>query len=176
MAVAMAPAFGAEPGPDAIVVDSEGTIVSVAATRGDVADVFERAALESIGRPLTLEFIYRTHGTVTQPVNDPEYFRQWNFEAVGVPGAWALVDGTGVVVAVLDSAVNPGDDGFCRPLVSPYDAIDQVEELAALNTSAEFGHGTHVAGTVAQCTNNSTGVAGIAPGVSIMPVRVLSDS
>jgi len=37
----------------------------------------------------------------------------------------------------------------------------------------EHGHGTHVAGTVAQSTNNGIGVAGVAPGAAIMPIRVL---
>lgn len=37
------------------------------------------------------------------------------------------------------------------------------------------GHGTHVAGTVGQLTNNGIGVAGMAYGVRIMPVKVISD-
>lgn len=35
------------------------------------------------------------------------------------------------------------------------------------------GHGTHVAGTIAQTTNNSLGVAGIAFNTSLMPVKIL---
>ena len=37
----------------------------------------------------------------------------------------------------------------------------------------EHGHGTHVAGTIAQSTHNGLGVAGVAPDASIMPLRVL---
>jgi serine protease len=37
----------------------------------------------------------------------------------------------------------------------------------------DHGHGTHVAGTIAQSTNNDRGVAGIAFGCSIMPIKVL---
>ncbi len=38
------------------------------------------------------------------------------------------------------------------------------------------GHGTHVAGTIAQSSNNGTGVAGVAYGASIMPIKVLDSS
>ena len=37
----------------------------------------------------------------------------------------------------------------------------------------DFGHGTHIAGTIAQCTNNGLGVAGVAYQAQIMPVKVL---
>ena len=39
-----------------------------------------------------------------------------------------------------------------------------------------YGHGTHVAGTIAQATNNGMAVAGVAYGAKIMPLRVLNDS
>jgi serine protease len=38
------------------------------------------------------------------------------------------------------------------------------------------GHGTHVSGTIVQATNNGTGVAGLAYGACIMPVKVLDDN
>jgi hypothetical protein len=41
------------------------------------------------------------------------------------------------------------------------------------NPADDNGHGSHVAGTVAQSTNNSRGVAGVAHGASIMPIKVL---
>jgi len=79
-------------------------------------------------------------------------------------------------VAVLDSVVNvTGFDSFCTPIVSSYDAILQVPGDAPLNVSGDLGHGTHIAGTIAQCTDNGIGVAGIAPHVALMPVRVLFD-
>ncbi len=166
-----------EPEPEAIVVNSQGTVVAVAEHRADAADVLERAALASRSGTLELEYVYRSHGSVPNPPNDPLFSRQWSFDRVGVPLAWSDADGAGVIVAVLDSAINfTGLDSFCTSVVSPYDAIAGAEGVAALNVTAEFGHGTHVAGTIAQCTNNATGVAGIAPGATLMPVVVLTDS
>ena len=42
------------------------------------------------------------------------------------------------------------------------------------NAADDHGHGTHVAGTIAQSTNNKLGVAGVAYGAAIMPLKVLS--
>ena len=55
-----------------------------------------------------------------------------------------------------------------RTFVKPYDFIDDDR-----HPDDDFGHGTHVAGTIASATNNRRGVAGIAYGAKIMPLRVL---
>jgi len=177
LVVATAGSVGAVEGqPEAIVVNAKGEIVSATENRTDAPEVFERAVLSSPPERLWLEYVYRSHGSVPNPPNDPLFAQQWSFDKVGVPASWAHANGAGVVVAVLDSAINfAGIDGFCSLVVSPYDAIAQTQGLADLNTTAEFGHGTHVAGTITQCTNNGIGVAGIAPTVTLMPVRVLSD-
>jgi hypothetical protein len=162
--------------PEALVVDAEERIVTVVETRSEAAEAFESAVEAFPGRRMSLEYIYRATGTVPNPPSDPIFPDQWSFHKIGVPTSWSHADGSGVVVAVLDSPVNfTGSDSFCTQIVSPYNAIDQTEGLADLNTSAKLGHGTHIAGTIAQCTNNGIGVAGIAPGATIMPVQVLSN-
>lgn len=111
---------------------------------------------------------------------------QWNFfddrVGVGALEAWTNVrdagadGGRGVRVAVLDTGVAYADVGRYRrspdfagtKFVAPYDFVDNRREAVDRN-----GHGTHVAGTIAESTNNRIGVSGLAFGATIMPVRVL---
>jgi serine protease len=83
-------------------------------------------------------------------------------------------DGSGVVIAVVDSGVAVGGDGY-QNLVAGYDFFDDDDDPTDTDydKASSGSHGTHVAGTISQMTDNGTGVAGLAPGASIMPVRVL---
>jgi serine protease len=122
----------------------------------------------------------RFHTLAWEP-NDPLYSFQWNFEQVRAVEAWTMATGRGVVVAVLDTGIALEDDAErnikgIRDLkgvswVPGYDFIDN-------STFAwdGHGHGTHVAGTIAQVTHNEYGVAGLAFGATLMPVRVLDSN
>jgi serine protease len=116
--------------------------------------------------------------------NDPGYRLQWNFSGpfgLNMPTAWDLAQqrgapgGRGAVVAVLDTGLAYRNSGrrFRRSpdlgaVVRGYDFVDDDRYPIDLN-----GHGTHVAGTIAQRTNNGLGASGIAYGARIMPLRVL---
>ncbi|HVW18329.1 MAG TPA: S8 family serine peptidase [Solirubrobacteraceae bacterium] len=110
---------------------------------------------------------------------------QWNFTGpfgVNAPAAWQnLIDagapgGRGVIVAVLDTGVAYADHG--RRLRSPdlkpssfvrgYDFVDH----DPIPEDRE-GHGTHVASTIVEATDNGYGLTGLAYGARVMPVRVL---
>jgi serine protease len=120
--------------------------------------------------------------------NDPGFRRQWNlFEpwGIGMPEAWSLAEaagapgGEGALVAVLDSGVaferykryRRAPDLRKQTFVKGYDFIDRDK-----HPNDVYGHGTHVAGTIAQATNNAEGAAGIAYGAKIMPLRVLDSA
>jgi serine protease len=117
--------------------------------------------------------------------NDPAFARQWHlfdFFGTNMPEAWSLAadrgapGGRGAVVAVLDSGVafetrgrfRRAPDLRRRTFVHPYDFIDDDRHPNDI-----YGHGTHIAGTIAQATHNRRGAAGIAYGAKIMPLRVL---
>jgi serine protease len=109
--------------------------------------------------------------------NDPDYPKQWNFRMIHMPSAWKESRGKGVVVAVLDTGIAYEDhDDFKQvpdlkgaKFKKGYDFVNDDE-----HANDDHGHGTHVAGTIAQATNNGQGVAGVAFDATLMPVKVLN--
>ncbi|MBD2328562.1 S8 family serine peptidase [Alkalinema sp. FACHB-956] len=101
--------------------------------------------------------------------NDPLYPRQWNLQRINVEAAWQINKGKGTIVAVIDTGISRVSDFAQTDFLSGYDFIND-------NTDAtdDHGHGTHLAGTIAQSTNNGYGAAGIAPEATLLPIKVLS--
>lgn len=117
--------------------------------------------------------------------NDPYLGFQWHMQSsstgsVNASAAWDVTNGSGTIVAVLDTGVayENRSDGTGTYYVAPdltgtsfvagYDFINN-DPYA----NDDHSHGTHVAGTIAQSTNNSRGTAGVAYGAALMPVKVL---
>lgn len=111
------------------------------------------------------DYIYRAYAVP----NDPEYSKQWNLRSINVESAWDETKGKGVTVAVIDTGISQVPDLQNTKFVEGYDFVNDLVEARDDN-----GHGTHVAGTIAQSTNNEFGVAGIAYEASLMPLKVLS--
>jgi serine protease len=111
---------------------------------------------------------------------------QWNFAGpfgVNASQAWANVaadgapGGKGVIVAVLDTGVAYATHGrFLRsPDFSRFGFIGGYDFIAHNRFPDDRnGHGTFVAGTIAEATNNHYGLTGLAFATRIMPVRVLN--
>jgi serine protease len=117
-------------------------------------------------------------GRVGVRPNDPLYDFQWHLAQIGVEPAWRTTRGDGTVVAVIDTGVAyrtaPGTPFVQTPDLALTSFVPGWDFVGRDDTpDDEHGHGTHVAGTIAQSTNNAYGVAGVAPGASIMPLRVL---
>jgi serine protease len=113
---------------------------------------------------------------------------QWNFAGpfgVRAPEAWANVArggapaGSRVTVAVLDTGVAYANRGRYRrsPDFSRYTFVQGHDFIARTPYANDHnGHGTFVAGTIAEATNNRYGLTGLAYLARIMPVRVLDSA
>ncbi|MFJ5559839.1 S8 family peptidase [Streptomyces sp. NPDC093250] len=163
-------------------------------TRAEVADVVAEYSADP-------QVAYVVPDRLNKPLatpNDTEYAKQWDlFESTAgmrVPGAWDLATGSGVTVAVIDTGYVAHSD-LAANVVGGYDFIsdtavsvdgngrdsnpaDPGDGYAAGECGQAAGsnsswHGTHVAGTIAATTGNGKGIAGIAHGAKISPVRVL---
>lgn len=138
-------------------------------------------------------YLSRTQQATTP--NDPFFgSHQWNLNAIKMPQAWSINAGGSpdVVVAVIDTGVTGVDASFTFQLWTgsrfdvlalPY-AVNPDLDASRMLPGVDFaffpagapvldmvGHGTHVAGTIVQATNNNLGLAGIAYESRLLPLK-----
>jgi subtilisin family serine protease len=110
--------------------------------------------------------------------NDPLLAQQWylggdNASAaahhVGIDAvrAWRLTHCDHVTIAVLDTGVDLTHPDLAGKIVRGATFVP-----GTTTPQDDQGHGTEVAGVIAAATDNATGIAGVCPGGSIMPVKV----
>lgn len=133
----------------------------------------EQAFLHAFGQHAEVEFAeldaaYPSGATA----NDPYFASQWHLTKIGAPAAWDTTTGSsGVIVAILDSGVDPAHSDLLPNLVAGWNFYSNNSD-----SSDVYGHGTAVAGTAVAATNNAAGVAAVAGGCRLMPIRVTDTS
>ncbi|NJR51197.1 MAG: S8 family serine peptidase [Leptolyngbyaceae cyanobacterium CSU_1_3] len=154
------------------IVEGDKTLLK-SLRRSDIAkytEYIEPDYVYSIPESQTKEIRKESQPSATsQAPNDPLYSQQWNLHSIGVEASWQETKGGGATVAVIDTGISQVPDLKETKFAEGYDFVnDQID------ASDDNGHGTHVAGTIAQSTNNGFGVAGIAYEATLMPLKVLS--
>lgn len=149
-----------------VVTRSDGSRLPV-----DVADLGElRDLVEQVER--SPEWIdLRPDPLFQAQLSDPHLDKQWSREKLGIPAAHDTATGERVTVAVLDTGVDAGHEDLEGQVLEGYDVIED----APGGDHDPNGHGTLAAGMVAAIADNGLGIAGAAPDVEILPVRVLDE-
>ncbi len=101
---------------------------------------------------------------------------QWNLEFMHIEEAWAAgLDGTGTTVAIIDSGFRVTHEDRPTALLSGKNLLANNPATPGYTDPSditdEMGHGSFVAGVVAAATDNGLGVAGVAPGAAILPLK-----
>lgn len=121
-------------------------------------------------------------GSVQFTPNDPLYLTdpsfgvgQWGIRKAHVDQAWDITRGSAAVtVAVIDTGIDanhPDLAGVALPGTTFVTSPDP--SCAPGSTIDDNGHGTHVAGLIGANGNNGQGIAGVAFGVRILPIKAL---
>jgi serine protease len=113
------------------------------------------------------------------PTNDTYSANEWGISPAKTTfaSAWKVSTGLGITVAVVDTGVDSSHPDLAGKVLPGRAFLNGNSTGVAMSTSTDTcGHGTHVAGTIAAIPNNFLGVAGAAPDVKILPVKVLNCS
>jgi lantibiotic leader peptide-processing serine protease len=161
-------------------VDREAGIASVESDAADFSTKVKAIpGVEGVGRDRVFQWVDPNLRVIEADHGSDETFFnvQWNTKAIHAAEAWHTgAIGTGVRVAVLDGGLNNNH----QDLAGSVDVACSASMVAHFNfnqdagTAASFSHATHVAGIVA-AQDDGIGSIGVAPGATIMGVKVLQD-
>jgi subtilisin family serine protease len=139
--------------------------------------------VESVGADFGVQAL---PAAAPEPQDDPLEALQWDMQQIRTDEAHDVQGGIPAVdVGVLDSGIDGRHLDFTKALQSNVDCARGRDSLAALPPGVAVGtpdpctdnqfHGTHVAGTIG-ARANGTGIVGVAPNVTLVPVKVCDTS
>ncbi len=135
----------------------------------------ERAFMQAFKSLINVEFaeLDEILSPADMTPNDPWYANwQWELRKISGPAAWSMTTGaSNITIAICDTGVDGAHPDLAAKMVPGWNAYNNNS-----NSNDVAGHGTAVAGTAAASGNNAMGVASVAWGCKIMPIRVSDTS
>jgi len=107
--------------------------------------------------------------------NDPLFDKQWGLQVANVPAAWSRSTGAGIRIGIVDTGVHLAQEDMAGKVAESANCIGSNGNADACTGDAQDdnGHGTHVSGIAAANKDNGRGIAGVAPGASLVVAKVL---
>ena len=98
---------------------------------------------------------------------------QWGIRKAQVDRAWDIARSAPMTIAVIDTGVDPGHPDLAGALLPGRAFLTGLSTGCARVTNDDNSHGTHVTGIIAANANNGVGIAGVAFGSKILPLKAL---
>jgi thermitase len=156
-------------------VHAEGSIILV-----DIDERHEGVLLTKLYATDGVEYVvpnFKLH-RLAGPVTVTALREQWAVSKVNALHAWAVAGHRGnkdIIVAVIDTGVDYNHESLASNMLPGYDFVNNNDDPMDKTSFQNPGHGTHCAGIVAANGDVENGIVGIAPGVSMMPIRFLDE-
>lgn len=110
-------------------------------------------------------------------LNDTYIEDQWGAQKIAASEVWHEYNttGFGIKVAVIDTGVDlEHEDLQCPGKLEVWpNAEIRPPNQSDGSPDDDRGHGTHVAGIIGACSNNATGMIGVAPDATLVPIQAL---
>ncbi|MFI5140877.1 MAG: S8 family serine peptidase [Bacteroidia bacterium] len=141
-----------------------------------ITNTFQSSGLFSYAQPNFIRYLKRSF----VPPTDPMYGSEWAIQKMKVPSTWVTTTGSSAIkVAIIDLGVDGSHPDLATNTLIGFDATYNSGSASGQTISDSQGypegddyHGTACAGEVAAIANNGIGLAGVAYGCKILPIRV----
>ncbi|MFV1989928.1 MAG: S8 family serine peptidase, partial [Acidimicrobiales bacterium] len=160
-----------------LVEDDQGELQLIAE---ETDNIFEQLSViadaASGGEILTIETDSRSVFEAADPLRPQQY----SLDTIAIDSLPAGLTGKGVTVAILDTGIRRTHEEFAGRLLQGADCVHTTDEDAGKGCDpttsgpADRYHGSHVAGVLGAAEGNGVGIHGVAPEVTILPIRVLA--